>query len=162
MTRISATTRSVQALPMLALLATSASAILPPSREQGVMDAIERSIVLPQKAWPFAAYGRNYAWSDATHVVATYILPSLPSVPREGCDLLTDDFKTRPCTPEENAEMDRQETQFRTAETPAGQRRWFAKPIDLPSMSDGGCMQISVAYDIASRRITRAVCNGHA
>lgn len=103
MTRISATTRSVQALPMLALLATSASAILPPSREQAVMDAIERSIVLPQKAWPFAAYGRNYAWSDATHVVATYILPSLPSDPREGCDLLTDDFKTRPCTPEENA-----------------------------------------------------------
>lgn len=58
--------------------------------------------------------------------------------------------------------MDRQETQFLTAETPAGHRRWFAKPIDLPSMSDGGCMQISVAYDIASRRITRAVCNGYA
>ncbi|WP_426259814.1 hypothetical protein [Sphingomonas sp. DC1100-1] len=162
MTRVSATTRSVQTLPMLALLATSASAILPPSREQAVMDAIERSIVLPQKAWPFAAYGRNYAWSDTTHVVATYILPSLPSDPREGCDLLTDDFKTRPCTPEKNAEMDRQETQFLTAETPAGNRRWFAQPIDLPSIDDGGCIQVTVQYDVVSRSITRAQCNGYA
>ena len=138
MTRITGRARSCLALPILALLATAAAPVPPSARERAVMDAIERSIVLPQKAWPFAAYGRNYAWSDTTHVVATYILPSLPSDPREGCDLLTDDFKTRPCTPEENAEMDRQETQFLTAETPAGHRRWFAQPIDLPSMSDGG------------------------
>lgn len=162
MTRIIATTRVFRALPMLALLATSTSAILPASRERAVMDAIERSIALPRQARPLAAYGRNYAWADATHVIATYILPSPPSEPGEGCALMTDDFRTRPCTPEENADMARQEARLRAAETPAGQRRWFARPNDLPSMMDGGCMQISVEYDVASRRVTRAICNGYA
>lgn len=156
------TIRRSRTLPFVLLLATAASPIPPTPRERAVMDAIERIVVLPPRARPLAAYGRNYAWADATHVVATYLLPSPPSPPTEGCAVMIEDFRTRPCSRREIADIARRDAESRAAETPAGQRRWFAKPGDLPFIFDGGCIQVSVDYDVTSRRITRAVCNGYA
>ncbi|WP_243402803.1 MULTISPECIES: hypothetical protein [Bacteria] len=162
MTRITRSARSCLALPILALLATAAAPVPPSARERAVMDAIERSIVLPAKARPLAAYGRNYAWADPTHVVANYLLPSSPPAPNQGCDVMIENFKSRPCTRAEIADMARRDAKSRAAETPAGQRRWFAHAHDLPFIFDGGCIQVTVAYDVVSRSITRTQCNGYA
>ena len=159
MTRITGRARSCLALPILALLATAAAPVPPTSRERAVMDAIERSIVLPATARPLAAYGRNYAWADPTHVVATYLLPRLSSPPAEQCRVMQDSVM-RPCPGRDISDIARQEAEARAAETPAGHRRWFARPGEWPTIFDGGCAQVNVAYDVPNQRITQVACNG--
>lgn len=160
MTRITGRARSCLVLPILALLATAAAPVPPTPRERAVMDAIERSIVLPAKARLLAAYGRNYAWADRTHVVATYLLPRPSSPPAEQCRVMQDSVM-RPCSSREIADIARQEAEARAAETPAGHRRWFARPRDMPMIFDGGCAQVNIVYDVAGRQITQVMCNGN-
>jgi hypothetical protein len=134
----------------------------PESKEAVIMNEIERAVVLPAGAKPLDAYGRNYAWDGPGKVVATYLKPSQPLDRRIGCDVMLENFASRPCTEKEIAESAASEARSIAAETRAGQRRWFSDPRNLPSISDGGCMQVNVEYDTATHRVLTVACNGEA
>ncbi|HEX6741320.1 MAG TPA: hypothetical protein VF079_05940, partial [Sphingomicrobium sp.] len=99
------------------------------SSEEALMDEIERAVVLPNGANPLDAYGRNYAFTGAGTVVAVYLLPS--------------GANRRPSA----------------TQMPAGERRWYRDASDLPGLSDRGCMQVTVDYDIATHRVLGVACN---
>jgi len=124
------------------------------------MDEIERSVVLPKSAKPLSAYGRNYAFLGQGIVVATYLIPSPPIPVDGGCEMMLENLSSRPCTKEEIAEQVASNARAAAAETPAGKRRWFRTPNDLPDISDGGCQQVNVQFDTASHRILVVACNG--
>lgn len=150
-------------LATLALFSVAASASATPStRQQQLMDEVERSVILPKDAKPLNAYGRNYAFSGKTKVVATYLIPFPPRDRSDGCDVLLKNFDTRPCTKKEIAESVRSDARSVAAQTPAGSRRWYRSPDSLPFIDDGGCMQINVEYDIAAHHVVRVSCNGYA
>ena len=65
-----------------------------------------------------------------------------------------------PAQKKEIAELADESARAAAAETPAGKRRWFDKPDDLPQIFDGGCMQVTVEFDIATHRIFSVTCNG--
>ena len=44
-------------------------------------------------------------------------------------------------------------------QTPAGQRRWFDDPADIPIIFDGGCSQVNIEYDLTSRKVVTVSCN---
>ncbi|MGX0584706.1 hypothetical protein [Sphingomonas sanguinis] len=150
-------------LAALVFLLLTASAAPVPSREQRkLMDDIERTITLPKGAQPLSAYGRNYAFDGGGRVVARYLLPFDPPKADEGCEVLLENFESRPCTKREIAASARSRARLRAAETPAGQRRWYSNARSLPFIHDGGCMQVNVEYDVAIRRIVTVSCNGYA
>lgn len=109
-----------------------------PSKAEALMDKIERSVALPAEAGPMQSYGRNYSFAEPDKVIATYLQPSPPSPPDESCEELLADFTTQPCSKEDVERMNSSERQRRATETPAGTRRWFANPDELPEVSDGG------------------------
>lgn len=43
---------------------------------------------------------------------------------------------------------------------PAGRRRWFDDPADIPMIFYGGCSQVNVEYNLATRRVVTVSCNG--
>jgi hypothetical protein len=126
------------------------------------MEEIERVVVLPEGAKPLNAYGRNYAYSGKDMVTAIYLLPFPPLNMSEGCEVMLEDFESRPCTDEEIAEIAKSDETAVAAQTPAGERRWYNSSHDLPFINDGGCTQVTVDYDTATRRVLKAACNGHA
>jgi hypothetical protein len=73
---------------------------------------------------------------------------------------MLENFSLRPCTKEEMADHVASNARAAAAETPAGKRRWFRTPNDLPYISDGGCQQVNVQFDTASHRILAVACNG--
>lgn len=126
------------------------------------MNRIERVLVLPKGAKPLSAYGRNYALSGSDKVVATYLIPFPSLDPSVGCEVMLEDFNSRPCTKKEIRELDKSNADSVAAQAPAGKRRWFASREGLPFINDGGCMQVNVEYDIPSQQITATFCNGYA
>jgi len=126
------------------------------------MNEIERAVVLSTGAKPLDAYGRNYAWDGQGKVVATYLEPLSPPDRSIGCDVMLENFASRPCTEKETAESTASEARSIATETRAGQRRWFSDPRKLPSISDGGCMQVNEEYDTATHRVLTVACNGEA
>ncbi|WP_428630361.1 hypothetical protein [Sphingopyxis sp.] len=107
------------------------SCTTPISREERLMDAIDREVRLPATARAIDEYARYYSHGAEGQVVAVFLLP---------------------LTPRETVTMDR--------EMAAGKRRWMAKEADLPWISDGLCDQITVRYEIASERFLSVRCNG--
>lgn len=126
------------------------------------MDKIERTVTLPKGAKPLNAYGRNYAFSGRSKVVATYLVPSLPQVSSEGCEVMLEDFNSRRCTKKEVEESAERDARYVASQTPAGKRRWYKSARSLPFISDGGCTQVNVEYDILSQRVIAVSCNGYA
>ncbi|MFX6258303.1 hypothetical protein ABTF80_19815, partial [Acinetobacter baumannii] len=59
----------ITAALILFFSATSTSAA-PSQRQQSLMDEIERTIRLPEGANPLSSYGRNYAYSGESTVIA--------------------------------------------------------------------------------------------
>ena len=129
--------------------------------QQALMDQIERAVVLPKGAKPLSAYGRNYAFSGRDKVVAMYLLPSPPADLSQGCEVMLEGFRSRPCTRKEIAESAASQARAIAAETPAGKRRWFESSRNLPSILDGGCRQVSVWYDIPAHHVISVACNGY-
>ena len=130
---------------------------------EAVMNLIERTIVLPKGANPFDAYARNYALSGLDKVVGVYILPMPPAdlTKPGGCSMLTlPDFETRPCTKAEIEEKSAADVRAFAAQTPAAKRRWHDDARALPGMSDGGCMQVNIEYDVARQQFLKVECNG--
>ncbi|MEP7006194.1 MAG: hypothetical protein ABI810_09435 [Sphingomonas bacterium] len=124
------------------------------------MNEIERAVVLPKDAAPLDSYGRNYTFSGPEKVVATYLIP--PRLPEldEGCEVMLENLDSRPCTKKEIDEASASEARNASAQTAAGKRRWYKGPDYLPSISDGGCEQVNVEYDIRTHRVLVVACNG--
>lgn len=148
-------------LVLLVLTASGPASISP--NQSALMDEIERTIVLPKGANPLNAYGRNYAFSGPNNVVGIYLLPTPRtdlSKPGSCEKLMLPNFTPRPCTKQEIEEEVRRGARAFAAQTPAGKRRWYSDVSGLPGISDGGCMQINVAYEISTHRFLGVVCNG--
>ncbi len=47
-----------------------------------------------------------------------------------------------------------------TRQPPAGRKRWFDDPADMPMIFDGGCTQVNVEYDLTTRKVVAVSCNG--
>ncbi|MDG2534706.1 hypothetical protein P6144_13675 [Sphingomonas sp. HITSZ_GF] len=144
--------------PALLLLAAA-----PPqdsASQTRLMDRIERMLVLPKEAQPFARYGRNYALAGPDTVRAVYVVPPPRSSANTGCSVALPDFKWRPCTAREIAAMIKSEDENIASQARAGQRRWHDKASSLPLVDDGGCTVIMIEYSISRDRITSTTCNG--
>jgi len=119
-----------------------------------LMDAIESKLTLPPGAQPLGDYARFYAFETPGKVIAIYVIPEPREPPGEGCEEVTADGNSHPvaCPP------------FRAwpPGVPAGHRRWVRNRREMPWMADGGCLQISVTYDLQSGKIEEARCNGYA
>ena len=128
------------------------------------MQAIEAAVVVPEGAGALDEYSRNYAVGPDGKIVAVYVSPSEPLVTDEedGCEVMLEDFESRPCTPEEVAEMVRDDQASAERMGKAGQSRWFDSYEDLPVVLDGGCGFIEIIYDPKTKRIERVECNGEA
>ena len=133
-----------------------------PSERQALTDEIERAITLPDGAQPLNAYGRNYAFDGQGKVVATYLIPLLNTSLDEGCEVMLDNFESRPCTQNEIRELADAGASMAASQTPAGEVRWHDSPKSLHFINDGGCPQINVEYDVTARRVLAVECNGEA
>jgi hypothetical protein len=146
------------------LLTSSAAAQLrapeapPPRAEQRrqarLMDEIEAKLRLPPGAQPLGHYARFYAFDAPGKVIAVYVVPEPRDPPGEKCEEVTVDGKSRPvaCPP----------PHAWPPGVAAGRRRWVRNRREMPWIMDGGCLQISVTYDLKSGKIERATCNGYA
>jgi hypothetical protein len=38
--------------------------------------------------------------------------------------------------------------------------RWIEHPDDVPVMVDGACRQINIMFDLGTRKVEQAFCNG--
>ena len=134
------------------------------SQRERLANEIERAIILPTGASPLNAYGRNYAFSGRDKVVGIYLLPLPPSgLDKPGsCEILLPDLRSRPCTKSEIKDQLGAEARAISAQTRAGKRRWYGRVEDLPFINDGGCMEVSFEYEIATRHFLRIACNGYA
>tara|TARA_B100000378_G_scaffold270455_1_gene259707 strand:+ start:799 stop:1260 length:462 start_codon:yes stop_codon:yes gene_type:complete len=150
-------TAALACLPLVICIAADR-----PSDRQALTDEIEQTVRLPDGAQPLTAYGRNYAFDGQDKVVATYLIPSLHSSQDEGCEVMLDNFDSRPCTQEEIKELAEAEASMTASQTPAGEIRWHESPKSLPFINDGGCAQVNVEYDVAAHRILAVECNGEA
>jgi len=130
---------------------------------QALMDEIERDVQMPKYARPLNAYGRSYALVGPDKVRAVYLLP-LPPFPYRAnqCSTITPDGKLRRCTEAEIEQGRHQDEQIANSRPAAGRQRWFDNPENLPEINDGGCMQITVEYEIVTKRFLRVECNGNA
>ena len=148
-------------LALAACAPTDARAPLQDAQE-ALMDAIEASVQLPKEAYPLGEYRRHYAYGDNGQVFAIYLIPMPPPKVDDGCEVMTADFGTRPCTKAEIEEARATNAKMAADRAPAGQRRWMKDTGSLPTIFDGGCAQVTIEYDIASARVLSARCNGHA
>ena len=128
------------------------------------MRTIEATVVLPEGAGALDAYSRNYAVKPDGKILAVYVRPSEPQVAdeEEGCEVMLEDFESRPCTDEEVAEVVRDDQARAQRMGKAGQARWFDSHEELPLVLHGGCGFIEIIYDPQTKRIERAECNGEA
>lgn len=138
------------------------STAAPADPHDRVMDEIERAIVMPDGAEPLSAYGRSYAYDGPNKVMAIYLIPQPPSDPDTGCEVMTSDLGSRPCTAEEVENSIDSEREYDLAQVPAGERRWLSSVDALPLVNDGGCSVLIVRYDLSTHRILLAACNGPA
>ncbi|MBB4838420.1 hypothetical protein HNP52_001471 [Sphingomonas kyeonggiensis] len=143
----------------LVLLLVGAAPPQDGARQARLMDRIERMLVLPKGAQPFARYGRNYALAAPDTVRAVYIVPPSPST-STACTVVLPGDRSRPCSRAEIAEMAREENAAIAGQARAGQRRWYAKASSLPLVDDGGCTVVTIEYSISRNRILSTACNG--
>ena len=146
---------------LLAILALSGSAAERPERE-ALMDEIESKVRLPAAAHRLDEYGRYYAFEGKRRVAAVYLLPPEPLTPDPrpadwGCEEVVSvegGITTReiPCPPDPDI----------SHYLRAGQRRWVANRKALPFVADGGCMIVHLSFNLDTREVEDAFCNGSA
>jgi hypothetical protein len=153
----------MRSLILAALLLPACTPAAPAgAHEQALMDEIEASIHLPADARPLSAYGRSYSYASGGRVEAVYLIPSSPPPPNDGCDVMTADLKSRPCTASEISDAKARDVEYRASHVPAGERRWMKNHRQLPGIFDGGCAMVTVDYDAVSNRFLLVRCNGRA
>jgi hypothetical protein len=133
------------------------------SEREALISRIEAKLVLPEGANSIDTYSRNYAFTPDGKVIAIYVTPFVAATregPDYGCEVMLEDFESRSCTDDEISEMKHQDVAAVELFGAADQSRWFNDYLELPSISDGGCMQIEIVFDPQAQRIERARCNG--
>lgn len=96
-------------------------------------------------------------------VIGVYVIPQPDENqgPDYGCEVMLENFTSRPCTKAEEAENAKINSamadMFRRAEP-----RWVNDYRNLPVISDGGCDVIEVIFDPRLNRIESMLCNGEA
>jgi hypothetical protein len=151
----------IRTIAFLALAATGPSPDAS-QRQNMLMDEIERTVALPKGARPFGAYAHNYAFNGADKVRAIYLVPEPPLKLNDGCEELLEHGRARPCRQRELQRMAREDRRRIATQTPAGQRRWYKDKRAMPEINDGGCMQVTIEYDIRAHRASYVGCNGYA
>lgn len=134
------------------------------SEQELTMRAIESAVQLPAGAKPLEEYSRNYASRPDGKVIGVYVLP-MPTeaqVGDVGCEVMVENFDSRPCTDAEKAEIAGQEKATADLFGQANQTRWFEDYRELPMILDGGCDLIEIIFDPRSHLIQSAQCNGEA
>lgn len=128
------------------------------------MQAIETAVELPAGAKALGEYSRNYALRPDGKVIAVYVVPKAVKHRDSdyGCEVMLEDFESRPCTDAEEAKMAAQEDTTADLFGQANQSRWFDNYGDLPIIMDGGCDLIEIIFDPQSRQIESTQCNGEA
>lgn len=139
------------------------------SQQQGsehelITRAIETAVELPAGAKALEEYSRNYALRPDGKVMGIYVIPA-PVEARDndyGCEVMLEDFGSRPCTDAEKAEIAGREKATSDLFGQANKWRWFDNYRDLPMIVDGGCDLIEIIFDPQSQRIDSTRCNGEA
>jgi hypothetical protein len=147
---------------MLSLASTGANAA-PLAEHKALMGQIESTVQLPEGARSIDQYSRNYALRADGKVVAIFVIPPEPiwnGSEGFGCEVMLEDFTSRPCTEEEIAETKQQDAVTAMRFGAADESRWFDDYRELPTILDGGCMQIEIIFDPRSKQIESAECNG--
>lgn len=149
----------------VALISGAACSQPQASEHDLVMRAIETAVELPAGAKALKEYSRNYALRPDGKVIAVYVMPK-PVKARDsdyyGCEVVLEDFESRPCTDAEKAKIAGQEDATADRFGDANQSRWFDNYGDLPMIVDGGCDLIEIIFDPQSRKIESTRCNGEA
>lgn len=133
-----------------------------PSDQDAVMRVIESAVELPAGAQALEDYSRNYAMRADGKVIAIYVTP-LPTEARGsdyGCEVMLEDFGSRPCTEAEEAEIASNDEAMAVEFGQAGQSCWFDDYRDLPVIDDGGCSLIEIIFNPPSQLIESTRCNG--
>jgi len=124
---------------------------------------IELAVNLPAGARTLQDYSRNYAMRPDGRVIGVYVIPQPDENygPDYGCEVMLENFTSRPCTKAEDAENAKINSamadMFGRAEP-----RWVNDYRNLPAISDGGCDVIEVIFDPRLNRIESTLCNGEA
>jgi hypothetical protein len=129
-----------------------------PTEQSRLVAEIERKISLPRGAEAADRYVRFYAFADGGKVLARWVVPREGEAQREGgCkeEVLTGN------------ELDSREARCDSlpAWPPggvAGESRWLDRADDMPIRFDGGCSQINILFDLRTREVEQAFCNGSA
>lgn len=148
----------------VALISGAACSQPQASEHELVMRTIETAMELPAGARAIGEYSRNYALRPDGKVMAVYVIPK-PLKARDsdyGCEVMLEDFGSRPCTDAEEAEIADQENATADLFGQANQSRWFDNYGDLPMILDGGCDLIEIIFDPQSQQIESTQCNGEA
>jgi hypothetical protein len=134
------------------------SACSTPTEQSRLIEEIERKVSLPGGAEAANRYVRFYAFADGGKVLARWV------VPREGEAWPEDGCKEEVLT---GNELDSREVSCDSlpAWPPggvAGESRWLDRADDMPIRFDGGCSQINLLFDLRTRKVEQAFCNGRA
>ncbi len=129
------------------------------TRHRTLMEEIERSICLPQGAYPLTHYARHYAFADRSRITATYVTQRNSIDPARISGIIVDDV-WRPLTAGEITAMKVEQAQTLAIWGEAGKRYWHDRIDDVPMIDDGGCEQVNVTYDVAAKRFDYVMCNG--
>jgi hypothetical protein len=134
------------------------------SEQDALMNAIERSVVMPTGAGKLDEYSRNYATGPDGKVIGIYVTPhdSGPADEDVGCEVMLEDLESRPCTEAEEAEQADHHEALAATLGEAGQSRWFDDYLELPTILDGGCNAVTIIYDPRAKQVESAECNGEA
>jgi hypothetical protein len=123
-------------------------------RQARLMDEIETRLALPPGAQPLSHYARFYAFEGPGKVIAVYMIPEPARPAGDHCVEMTADGNSHPVACEPSPAW--------PPGVPAGHRRWVRDRREMPLIFDGGCIQITITYDLKSRKIESASCNGYA
>jgi len=148
----------------VALVSGAACSQQQTSEHELVMQAIETAVELPAGARALGEYSRNYALRPDGKVMAVYVMPKPVKVRDSdyGCEVMLEDFASRPCTEAEKAEIAEREDAAADLYGQANQSRWFDNYGDLPMIVDGGCDLIVIIFDPQSQQVESTQCNGEA
>ena len=139
-------------LPCLAALSACSTA----TKQAHLMEEIEQKVQLPKGAEPLNAYVRFYTFSDRGKVLARWVVPEANEPqPGDGCaEVVLSETETRlrdiPCDPPRPW----------PPEGRAGESRWVEHEKNMPVMMDGRCRQINIMFDLGTRKVEHAFCNG--
>ena len=112
------------------------------SEQEFIMRAIEAAVQLPAVAKALEEYSRNYASRPDGKVIGVYVLP-MPTeaqVGDRGCEVMLENFDSRPCTDAEKAKGATREKASADLFGQSNQTRWFDDDRELPMILDGGAI----------------------